>query len=362
MRGSAIEDELGRALGAAALDLLEEGLATDAFAKALLVTDNDEIAALVPRNVEVDRDRGTFHFGKRLAGIVRKHKIQKPLYVGAGGVPLLRGSDLAGIAHRLAQSDGVVIANNYYSADLVAFAPGSAIQRVELPDADNFLPRLLHDQAALVSEPLPRSAATQFNIDSPADLTMLKLCGGAGPRLAEYLSAFEARTEPYERLMLHLVNPKSEVLVAGRVGSAAWSYLERETACRIRLFSEERGMQAAGRDGPGMARSMLAFHVREAGMTKFFRHLAELGDVACIDTRPMLSHLGIDASRPDRFNSDLGRPEAIDNGFLREFTYAAVEAPLPVILGGHSLVSGGLMLLTEHAWREEDKRIAQGPA
>ena len=120
-------------------------------------------------------------------------------------------------------------------------------------------------------------------------------------------------------------------------------------------------MQAAGRDGPGEARSMLAFHVREAGVTKFFRHLSELGDAACIDTRPMLSHLGIDASRPDRFNSDLGRPEDIEDPFLREFTYAAVEAPLPVIMGGHSLVSGGLMLLTEHAWQEEDKRIAKPP-
>jgi hypothetical protein len=28
-----------------------------------------------------------------------------------------------------------------------------------------------------------------------------------------------------------------------------------------------------------------------------------------------------------------------------------------VILGGHSLVSGGLLLLNEVAWREEDQRV-----
>ena len=116
-------------------------------------------------------------------------------------------------------------------------------------------------------------------------------------------------------------------------------------------------MQAAGRSGPGQSRSLLAFHLEEVGPQRFFEHLAELGDVACIDTRPLLSHLGIDASRPDRFNSDLGCAEQIDDAYLRQFTQAAVAAPLPVILGGHSLVSGGLMLLTEGAWRAEDERL-----
>ncbi len=357
MHGEPIEDELGRSLAESALDLLEEALATDAFAGALLVADNDSLASRLPNGVTLDLDKGPFHFGKRLAQVIRKRHIARPFYAGAGGVPLLRGSDLAAIAKRLNDSDGVIISNNYFSADLVAFAPGNAIKRIALPASDNFLPRLLHDQAGLVSEPLPRSSATQFNIDSPADLAILKLCGGAGPRLTKYLASFEARTEPYERLMTHLIDPQAEVLVAGRVGSAAWSYLERETACRVRLFSEERGMQAAGRAGPGEARSMLAFHLRGVGQTKFFQHLAELGDVACIDTRPLLSHLGIDASRADRFNSDLGCPEQIENGYLREFTQAAIDAPLPVILGGHSLVSGGLMLLTEAAWRAEDKRL-----
>jgi hypothetical protein len=50
----------------------------------------------------------------------------------------------------------------------------------------------------------------------------------------------------------------------------------------------------------------------------------------------------------------------VEQPYLREFTHAAVEAPLPVILGGHSLVSGGLMLLTEAAWKAEDQRIAEG--
>ena len=360
MRGSPIEDLLGRALREAALDLLEEALATDAFAGAVLVTDSDALAERLPAAAVLDRDAGPFHFGHRLAALVRERNIECPVYVGADGVPLLRGSDLAAIARRLAGAENLVIANNYFSADLVALTPGRALERIDLPATDNFLPRLLHDQAALASEPLPRSSATQFNIDSPADLAILRIAGGAGPNLSRFLDGFEANLEPYRRLMRALVDPAAEVLVAGRVGSQAWSYLERETACRVRVYSEERGMQAAGRDASGAARSLLAFHLREVGSARFFAELAELAGVACLDTRPLLAHLGVQPSRADRFWSDLGCPEGIEQPFLRELTQAAQEASAsggPVILGGHSLVSGGLMLLTEAAWREEDRRL-----
>lgn len=360
MSGSPVEDLLGRALAEAALDLLEEALPTGAFAGAVLATDSDSLALRLPAGVDLDLDEGPFYFGRRLAELVRKRGIRRPVYVGAGGVPLLRGSDVAAIARRLAQADATVIANNYFSADLVAFTPGDALERIDLPAGDNFLPRLLHDQAGLASEPLPRGSATQFNIDSPSDLAILKLVlpgKDAGPRLSGFLEGFEADLTPYRRVMSCLVDPQAELLVAGRVGSQVWSYLERETACRVRLYSEERGMQAAGRDASAEARSLLAFHLREVGCARFFAELAELADVACIDTRPLLSHLGVQASRADRFWSDLACPDRIEEPFLRELTEAAQRAPLPVVLGGHSLVSGGLMLLTEAAWREEDRRV-----
>jgi hypothetical protein len=240
---------------------------------------------------------------------------------------------------------------------MVAFAPGSAIDQIDAAQSDNFLPRLLHDQASLASRPLPRSPETQFNIDSPADLAILKVTGGGGPRLAKFVEGFDIDVEAYRRLSLCLVDAKAELLLAGRVGSQVWPYLESETACRLRVYSEERGMQAAGRDASGQARSLLAFHLREVGCERFFGELGELADAACIDTRPMLSHLGVAASRADRFWSDLGRPDEIEDEFLKEFTQAAGDASIPVLLGGHSLIAGGLMLLNEAAWREEDQRL-----
>lgn len=359
MRGSPIEDLLGRALAESALDLLEEAVATGAFARALLVTDSESLASRVPPGVDVDLDREPFHFGRRLASVVRERAITRPFYAGAGGVPLMRGSDLAAIARHLSDAENAVISNNYYSADLVAFTPGAAIERIEPPAGDNLLPRLLHDHAGLESRPLPRSSTTQFDIDSPADLAMLKLAGGSGPNLSRFLETFDADLDRYRALARVLVDPQAELLLAGRVGSQAWSYMEKETACRVRVFSEERGMQAAGRDTPGGARSLLAFHLREVGSARFFAELSELCDCAVIDTRPLLSHLGIDPSRPDRFWADLGCPERIEQPLLQEFTAAAKAASVPVILGGHSLVSGGLLLLTESAWRDEDRRLLE---
>jgi hypothetical protein len=359
MSGSPIEDQLRDALQAAALDVIHEAHATGAFDRLLLMTDTPDLDGSVPVGVTVDVDDEPFEFGARLAGVIRDYVIERPVYVGAGGVPLMRGSDLAGIASHLAREDNIVIANNYFSADIVAFRPGSAIEKIEQLESDNYLPRLLHDKAGLESRPLPRSPETQFNIDSPGDLAILKVAGGAGERLQREVDKLEFDEGSLRSVSRLLVDASAEVLLAGRVGSQVWPYLESETACRLRVYSEERGMRAAGRDTSGAARSLLAFHLREVGCERFFAELAELTDAACIDTRPMLAHLGCDASRSDRFWSDLGRPDMIEDPFLRDLTNAAVNASIPVLLGGHSLIAGGLMLLNEAAWREEDRRILE---
>ena len=337
MGGSPVEEMLAEALRAAALDSLEEALGTGAFAGAFLATDAPERLGRLPPGVTVDPDSGSFHFGRRLAGLIEQHEMESVVYFGAGSVPLLRGSDFAAIASGLRAASRVVISNNFYSGDLIAFRPASALLGVEPPTADNALPRLLRDQAGLESLPLPRSTATQFNIDSPADLAALALHGGAGPRLSCLLSSLDLDTAPYQRCLPLLTDPSAEVLVAGRVGSQVWQYLESETACRVRVFSEERGMVAAQRasagGGRGGARSLLAYHLQAVGVTRFFEELATLGDAAFIDTRVLLAHLGLHPSRADRFLSDLGRASEIEDAFLREFTEAAAQ-------GGHPRGAG----------------------
>ena len=79
-------------------------------------------------------------------------------------------------------------------------------------------------------------------------------------------------------------------------------------------------------------------------------HLASgLADAALIDTRVLLAaRLGRDErhwpSPEDRFASDLLLPERISDPWLQALTRAAIAAPIPILLGGHTLVGPGIPL------------------
>ena len=78
--------------------------------------------------------------------------------------------------------------------------------------------------------------------------------------------------------------------------------------------------------------------------------LARFGDAAIVDTRVLLAHrLGADETSwpaaEDRFASDLLLPEAVGDPWLRELTASAAAAPIPILLGGHSLVGPGVRLV-----------------
>jgi hypothetical protein len=351
--GSPIEELVASALAAATADTIEAALA-DGRGGAVLVTDGSAQLPPLPDAVTIDRDDGEFHFGRRLAAVVERYGLERVVYLGGGSLPLLGAWELGEIAGRLDEI-GVVVTNNYFSSDLVAFEAG-ALARVEPPASDNRLARTLVDEAGLTLRELPRTVATQLDIDGPTDLAVLALTGEGGPRLREALAAADLDLAPYRRVLPLFTDREAQVVVSGRVGSHAWQYQERETACRVRLFAEERGMEADGRARAGEVRSLLGFLIDEVGPRRAMDTLAELGDAAFIDSRVLLAHARVEASRSDRFLSDAGRWQDVREPFLRELTRAAVEAPIPVLLGGHSLVSGGLMALNELAWRERELR------
>jgi hypothetical protein len=362
MGGSAVEDGFAAALRECALDTLEEAKASGAFEKLLLVADPAAAAALggrLPAGVEVDLDEPgeAFHFGRRLTGVIRRHALERPAYIGSG-LPLIKRDELAQVASELRQHERAVVANNFFSADLIGFVPGSAAERVHLPDNDRIVPRLLRDEAELENRSLQRTMANQFDLDTPGDLAILACAGGAGPNLQRLIDASAIETGRLETASRLFTDRDAEVVVAGRVGTQTWQYLESETACRVRMFAEERGLQAAGRDLNGQARSLLGFHLQSAGLHRFFSELAQLGQAAFIDTRPLFAHMGLKPSRPDRFLSDAMQPSGIAESWVRDFTAAACEAPIPVVLGGSSLVGSGVQLLSEAAWRRRDAELA----
>ena len=116
-----------------------------------------------------------------------------------------------------------IVTNNLYSADLVGVSPASAVLEVSQPFAsDNPLPRLLRDATNLPVQALERTAATQFDIDSPADLRILAATGAGGARLRAMLAslalALALDVGDLRRAMALFTNTETEILVAGEGG------------------------------------------------------------------------------------------------------------------------------------------------
>ncbi len=330
---------------AIAQDTIERAHLAGIFDGVILVTDGGQLDP----SVVVEPSGRPFHFGKRLKEIIEKYNIEAPFYIGGGSIPLLPSSELRALGERLSSTQDTVIANNPFSADLVAFTPGKAIEAIELPATDNPLAQLLVRQANLCEVSLPHTACYQFDVDTPTDLLILKLHPGIGRHTRAYLEELALDTSRLEQAVRLFTDGDAQILVAGRVGSYVWSQLERETSCRVRMLSEERSLHADERDRRGEVRTILGFYLEQVGADRFFETLAWLGDAAFIDTRVLFTHFGLNLTLADRFYSDLGQYEKIDNPFARELTQKAMEAPIPIILGGHSLVSGGILALIEVA-------------
>ena len=276
--------------------------------------------------------------------------IDRVCAIGAGAGALLTAGDLASLRDEVERAPALVLSNNYYSADLVAFTPASALGVIDLPATDNPLPRRLHQQGGLSSRQLERSAATLLDVDTPADAAVLK----RHPACPDDLRALDTWDrelgDRIDALMRLVTTPERELVVAGRVGAPVWSYLESQTACRVRMLAEERGMQAAGRDVSHEARTALGFLYQEVGPRAFFERMSELGDGMLFDTRVLFAHMGWRVAAPDRFASDLFRATDIAEEPLAAFTAAAATWPHPLLMGGQALVSGVLWTLVDAAW------------
>ncbi len=367
---SPLERLLVQAQQAATLDLLLRvvGASVQLFERIVLVTESPSFgqaardimahrAGVPPLHIEAWSGE-SFHFGQALQFICRSYSLQRFVYVGGGAMPLASERELADLAAAVSGEGDCVVANNLYSADVVALHPASALERIQLPAADNDLAWLLCYRATVPFAPMPRTLAAQFDLDTPTDLAVLWWCAQAPPlntAVGPHLSSLLDRVPPTMPTLLEalkgayavMATRRAELLVAGRVSSWVWRRLEVNLPCQTRILSEERGMRASGREERGEARSLLGLYVDLAGIAGLLDALEQLCDAAFLDSRVLFAHRRLNPSRPDRFASDALAPDDITDSWVRDFTSAIASARIPIVTGGHSLISGGLWALSE---------------
>ncbi len=349
-RAGGVEGTLRLAGQAAGRDLLQRLLATGRVSHVVVATDDVEwTRPLASLPITVDPDpSGDFHFGQRLAMLIRRHDIERLLYCGAGSAPLMSEAQWADVLETLCETDRLVVTNNLHSADWFAVNPtDEALSIIRCQQRDNGLPWLLNRQRHFPVKTLPPSAATRFDLDTPMDLLIAGRHQDTGAALRATLARLPWDSARVDALLTVMAREGGHLTLIGRVSSAAWGALERATRCWTRVFSEERGMRASGRQESGQVCSLLAAHIAAVGLDSFFAQLATMTEGVLFDTRVILAARGLWPSSADRFHADLGEWEAVEEPFLREMTRAATSVSIPILMGGHAVVSGGLLALVE---------------
>lgn len=346
---SPVEEMVVRVRRAALLDNLEKLKRVEEIGSVHLVTNDPLLAeqagasgAQVTFN-RIPPDR--FHLGEELKKLVRRRNLRKVFYLSGGGCPLISENEIRDIARLLLQREQLIYTNNTQSADMVAFTVTRDLDSAHLPAVDNSLAWALRDHLGIEQELMPQSLGLLFDLDTPADILVLAAGPFAGPHARIVLKELDLDYSRLERAKEVLKGQYQEVVLIGRVGAPVMERLNAVLKLRLRVFSEERGMKALGRMESGEAISLLGLLIEHAGLERFFEYLARVAKCAFIDSRVLMAHHHLRLSDRERFLSDLGQWQEISHPWLQRFTRAAMECPIPVILGGHSLVSGSLWAL-----------------
>lgn len=289
-----------------------------------------------------------FHFGLTLQRVVRGIGADAVLYTSGAALPLIAPEEIHWIWNAVEQQRPCVVANNLQSIDLVAWSPADTIARIEPPSSDNFLGWLLREQG-LERVLIPNSAGIHFDLDTPTDFQILGISGLGGPRTRAALKAVDWESSRLLRAAEVLALDLPEVAVIGRVGTPIIDHMNKHLRVRLRILSEERGMKALRREEEGRVQSLVADMIDEMGPKRFFRKLESVCSAIFFDTRVVFANRGRKVNDWDRYHSDLGQVEQIRDPWVRQFTEAALECRIPVVLGGHSVVSGGLWVLADRA-------------
>lgn len=347
---NALQETIYRLRHAVALDTLERLLGRPGLGGVVLATNFPPLAAAAAGlGARIHHTRQPFDFHRELQAAVAACGADAVIYLGGAAMPLLSDAEWDWVIAAVQNQAPCVVVNNPQSADLVAWNPAGALARIGAQPRDNWLGYQLWREGGLARVLIPNSPAVHFDLDTPVDWLILGESGRAGARAQAALATLDWDRQRVQAAARVLEQDLAEIGLVGRVGSPVIDYLNMWLRLRLRVFSEERGMKALGREEAGQVVSFLAGVLTDLGPERFFAHLAEVCHGVFFDTRVLFAAGGRRVSEWDRYMSDLGRVGQIRDPWVQAFTRAALAAGVPVLLGGHTVVAGGLMVLAELA-------------
>jgi hypothetical protein len=317
-----------------------------------LITNDDAFAEILGKE-DVTRftpsSRSPFHVGRAIAEAVHARRLDGVVYFGSGTGGLLSEDQLAELLAFADDGAPAALLNNPFSVDFAAISGARHLAQTALPENDNALGFALVE-SGFACRALPRDLTTQFDLDTPTDAALLAATDRGGDHLRRCLLDLDLPTERIGAIQRTLTERSAHVYLLGRVNPKTWAWFESQVACRTSGILEGRGM----RGYPTGRGTLLGSLLDATSPRALFDRLGTLCDAALIDCRPLLSPDGRLPPASDRFATDLLRIAEITDPRWASFAVAAAETPLPVLLGGHNLVCGGLYLLGESCWRDVD--------
>ena len=277
-----------------------------------------------------------------------------PVCYAGSGMPAMTAEDWSAVRGTI--ESGHATANRMFSCDWIGVPDGELFKGLAGEPVDNRFASLVRDRTEVRVQSFARSARSLLDVDTPADLTVLKAALSVasmelGAATAAALSNWPELDESVQQVLKVfdvMTRHDGELMIAGRVSGSDWAVVDRDTSCRVRVLSEERGMRTRQR----RARSLLGELFEWGGRDGFLLALEGMGDAMIWDTRPFQSHLGWDISRCDRFWADLGCSEQITDQRMRGLVSMLEDST--VMMGGHSLVSGGMLAGIDAAWTRRE--------
>ena len=337
---------------AAAQDLLARLHKTSpASSLSVLAADPEDREQLRRQGEILTADRSEpFHFGRELALFVEQSGLPNLAYFGGASAPLVTPEILQAAFVNVAEArEPLALVNNYFSTDWIIL--NHAERLIPLADRlvnDNALGWVLHHDGGFHVETLGGLAGWQTDVDTPADLLLLDGHPALGPNLGAFLASAPADCMRRIHELGRIIGTPGKILtIIGRSSASIWSQLEKRGQIWVRLFAEERGMIASGRDRQGLVRSLIGQMLEAWGPQAFVDSLVSMSDAVLWDTRVWMSHRRSWASVADRYAADLGWADKVEDTGLRALTEAIIRAPIPIITGGHGCVSGSLQAFLE---------------